>query len=46
MEAIFFKFRRFFQGFGVCFSTDAFDTDTFQHRSQVGFGFVFTAVSD
>ena len=30
MAAIFFKFRRFFRGFGVCFGTDAFDTDTFQ----------------
>ena len=30
MKAIFFKFRRFFRGFYVCFGTDAFDTDTFQ----------------
>ena len=29
-EAIFFKFRRFVRGFGLCFGTDAFDTDTFQ----------------
>ena len=31
MKAIFFKFQRFLQGFWVCFTTTAFDTDTFQH---------------
>ena len=31
MKVIFFKFQRFFRGFWVCFTTAAFDTDTFQH---------------
>ena len=30
MESKFFKFDRFFQGFGVSFSADAFNTVTFQ----------------
>ena len=31
MKAIFYKFQRFFWWFWVCFTTAAFDTDTFQH---------------
>ena len=31
MKAVFFKFQRFFQGFWVCFTTAAFETDNFQH---------------
>ena len=31
MKAIFFKFQRSFRGFWVCFTSAAFDTDTFQH---------------
>ena len=31
MKAIFFKFQRSLRGFWVCFTTAAFDTNTFQH---------------